>query len=65
MIDRRTLIATGTALAASPALAATGQLSRRSFPQGFLWGASTAGHQVEGNNVVSDNWFLENIKPTI
>lgn len=65
MIDRRTLIATGTALAASPALAATGQLSRRNFPQGFLWGASTAGHQVEGNNVVSDNWFLENIKPTI
>ena len=65
MIDRRTLIATGTALAASPALAATRQLSRRSFPQGFLWGASTAGHQVEGNNVVSDNWFLENIKPTI
>ncbi len=65
MIDRRTLIATGTALAASPALAATRQLSRRNFPQGFLWGASTAGHQVEGNNVVSDNWFLENIKPTI
>ena len=65
MIDRRTLIATGTALAASPALAATGQLSRRNFPKGFLWGASTAGHQVEGNNVVSDNWFLENIKPTI
>ena len=65
MIDRRTLIATGTALAASPALAATGQLSRRSFPREFLWGASTAGHQVEGNNVVSDNWFLENIKPTI
>ena len=65
MIDRRTLIATGTALAASPALAATRQLSRRSFPQDFLWGASTAGHQVEGNNVVSDNWFLENIKPTI
>lgn len=35
------------------------------FPQGFLWGAATAGHQVEGNNLNSDNWFLENIKPTI
>ena len=21
------------------------------FPDGFLWGASTAAHQIEGNNV--------------
>lgn len=35
------------------------------FPRGFLWGAATAGHQVEGNNTNSDCWFLENIKPTI
>ncbi|GLV26408.1 family 1 glycosylhydrolase [Sphingobium sp. Cam5-1] len=65
MIDRRTLIATGAALAASPALAAADKLSSRHFPQGFLWGASTAGHQGEGNNVASDQWLLENIKPTI
>ncbi|NUP68541.1 MAG: family 1 glycosylhydrolase, partial [Nonomuraea sp.] len=24
------------------------------FPDGFLWGASTAAHQIEGNNVNSD-----------
>ncbi len=24
------------------------------FPEGFLWGASTAAHQVEGNNRNSD-----------
>lgn len=65
MIDRRTLIASGAALAASPALAAAAKLRGGAFPQGFLWGASTAGHQVEGNNVNSDNWFLENIKPSI
>jgi beta-glucosidase len=35
------------------------------FPDGFLWGASTAAHQVEGNNVNSDLWLLENIKPTL
>jgi beta-glucosidase len=29
------------------------------FPDGFLWGASTAAHQVEGNNVTSDWWARE------
>ncbi|MFB5678866.1 glycoside hydrolase family 1 protein [Paenibacillus terreus] len=31
------------------------------FPEGFLWGASTAAHQVEGNNVNSDFWVMENL----
>lgn len=31
------------------------------FPQDFLWGVATAGHQVEGNNVNSDTWFLEHL----
>ncbi len=29
------------------------------FPHGFLWGAATAGHQVEGGNVNADLWPLE------
>ncbi|HEX7777673.1 MAG TPA: glycoside hydrolase family 1 protein, partial [Vicinamibacterales bacterium] len=29
------------------------------FPQGFLWGASTSSHQVEGNNVWNDWWASE------
>jgi beta-glucosidase len=29
------------------------------FPDKFLWGASTAGHQVEGGNVNADLWPLE------
>jgi len=29
------------------------------FNEGFLWGASTAAHQVEGNNVSSDWWARE------
>jgi beta-glucosidase len=29
------------------------------FPEGFLWGASTAAHQIEGGNVNSDWWALE------
>lgn len=32
---------------------------KRSFPSGFLWGAGTAGFQVEGNNVNSDWWAWE------
>jgi len=30
-----------------------------SFPTGFLWGASTAAHQIEGGNVNSDWWQRE------
>lgn len=29
------------------------------FPDGFLWGAATAAHQIEGNNVNSDWWHRE------
>ncbi len=36
-----------------------------SFPNGFLWGAATAAHQVEGNNVNSDGWLLEHLPGTI
>lgn len=33
------------------------------FPDGFLWGASTAGHQIEGNNTTSDWWAREQVTP--
>ncbi|MGI9147358.1 MAG: glycoside hydrolase family 1 protein [Chloroflexota bacterium] len=29
------------------------------FPYGFLWGAATAAHQIEGNNVHNDWWRAE------
>lgn len=31
----------------------------RKFPDNFLWGAATAAHQVEGNNLNNDWWQLE------
>lgn len=34
------------------------------FPEGFIWGAATAAHQVEGGNVASDFWALEHAKPS-
>lgn len=61
-IDRRTMLAATVAATAAPAFAAAPK--SKAFPQGFLWGAATAGHQVEGNNVSSDLWLLENMKPS-
>jgi beta-glucosidase len=37
----------------------------RPFPDGFIWGAATAAHQVEGGNVNSDCWALEHAKPSL
>jgi beta-glucosidase len=39
--------------------------STTAFPEGFLWGAATAPHQVEGSNVNSDMWELEWATPSI
>src|SRR3990167_7396466 len=35
------------------------------FPHGFLWGAATAAHQVEGNNTNSDWWAWEHSEPRL
>ncbi|MBO5496865.1 MAG: family 1 glycosylhydrolase [Oscillospiraceae bacterium] len=35
-----------------------------SFPKGFFFGAATAAHQVEGNNIHSDYWAQEQLPHT-
>jgi len=65
MFDRRYMLAGTAALTAAPALAKAAKAPNPAFPEGFIWGAATAGHQVEGNNVNADLWLLENIKPTV
>jgi beta-glucosidase len=40
-------------------------MTQANFPTGFLWGASTSGHQVEGNNTNADLWVLEHVTPSL
>jgi beta-glucosidase len=63
-VSRRVLLSLGAAAVATPALAAESAAPAGNMPKGFLWGAATAGHQVEGNNVNSDTWVLEQLKPS-
>jgi len=35
------------------------------FPDDFLWGVASAGHQNEGGNDLSDTWFAEHVAPTV
>jgi beta-glucosidase len=37
----------------------------KTFPAGFVWGAATAAHQVEGGNLNSDSWALEHAAPSL
>jgi beta-glucosidase len=66
MLNRRNFIASSVAMMSLPAwAAAANEPLQRAFPKGFHWGAATAGHQIEGNNVNSDFWVLEHTKPTL
>lgn len=40
-------------------------MTESSFPKGFVWGAATAAHQVEGGNTNSDCWALEHTTPSL
>ncbi len=65
-LGRRSFLSAATSLAAVPAVAIAAKGSGvASFPKGFLWGAATAAHQIEGNNVNSDSWVVEHLKPTM
>jgi beta-glucosidase len=38
---------------------------QQQFPDDFLWGVASAGHQNEGGNTDSDTWFAEHVRPTV
>ena len=37
----------------------------KQFPDNFLWGTATAAHQVEGGNIASDLWLMENVPESL
>ena len=53
------------ASAAEPAKSAGAADKSKMFPDKFLWGCATAGHQVEGNNTNSDLWLLEHLPESL
>jgi len=65
VFDRRTVMAAPAAALVASAASASTRSGGASFPAGFLWGAATAGHQVEGNNVNSDQWLFETVEPRL
>src|ERR1700744_6176697 len=72
---RRAVLRGGAATLAALGLSAAGFAANRSpqgatgkhkrFPAAFIWGAATSGHQVEGNDVDSDTWYMEQLQPTL
>ena len=65
MLNRRAVLGGMAALSAAPLVATAKPRVAAHFPKGFLWGAATAPHQVEGNNLASDNWIVENVPGSI
>lgn len=65
-LGRRNVIKfVGAALSATAAAPLIARGREAAFPNGFLWGAATAGHQIEGNNVNADQWLLEMVEPRL
>jgi hypothetical protein len=53
-LSRRDFLALANTGVAAAAPLAAAPAESPPFPQGFLWGAANAAHQVEGNNIDSD-----------
>ena len=51
-------------MASQKAYAGNWRINNMTFPKGFLIGAATAAHQVEGNNIHSDYWAQEHMPHT-
>jgi beta-glucosidase len=60
---RPRLLALAIALATAGPAAAEAPAAAISFPKGFLWGAATAAHQVEGNGLDNDWTAAEQDRP--
>lgn len=66
-ISRRVAMGAGLGAFMSPvaSIASGGNTHAQRLRPDFLWGVATAAHQVEGNNVNSDSWLLENLPQSL
>lgn len=64
MVGSRSLSQTAGGDQARPAASGSADKSK-TFPDKFLWGCATAGHQVEGNNTSSDLWLMEHLPGSV
>ena len=63
-MDRRKFLGSGLVAAgvAATSVSAAGKGRRSAAQERFLWGTATAAHQVEGQNLNSDYWLLEQLE---
>ncbi|MDB5703296.1 MAG: glycoside hydrolase family 1 [Sphingomonas bacterium] len=67
-LSRRALLAGSMGLAAGALVSAQTSAAKpvpKKLPKGFWWGTAISAHQSEGNNIDSDFWLAENVKPTL
>jgi len=72
-LTRRAVLSALAGAAATSVATASSKESNRAvasrrlkpLPKGFLWGTAISAHQSEGNNINSDSWVNENVKPTV
>ncbi len=64
MVGSKSLSQTAAGDKPAAAAASSSAGKSKSFPDKFLWGCATAGHQVEGNNTSSDLWLMEHLPGT-
>ncbi|WP_144097011.1 glycoside hydrolase family 1 protein [Croceicoccus sediminis] len=65
-MHRRSFLGAGAlAIGATAAPAFARGTQRHGFPEDFVWGSATSGHQTEGNNIASDQWLFETVEPRL
>lgn len=64
-LNRRAMLMGSAVAAAATMPSARAACHDKANGSDFLWGAAGAAYQVEGNNIGSDIWVLEHLKPTM
>lgn len=64
-LDRRSILLGVPAATLAAGAAAKTRVGAKPAQPNFLWGTAGAAYQIEGNNIGSDIWLLEHLKPSL